>query len=78
MYKMSIPEISNEELLAWYRRIKPIVDCDGIKYFLRDFKEDELRKISYLCNKDEDKREVVDMEQYVQIGEEFEGIHAYR
>lgn len=77
MYKVSIPKISKEELLARYQRIKPIVDIDGIKYFIREFKEDELRKISYLWNKDEDKREVVDMDQYVQTGEDFECIHAY-
>ena len=40
MYNVSIPEISKEELRARYKRIKPIVEIEGKKYFLRDFTEE--------------------------------------
>ena len=42
MYNVSIPEISRKELVARYERIKPIVEIEGKKYFLREFTEDDL------------------------------------
>ena len=78
MYKVSIPDISKEELLARYKRIKPIVEIDGKKYFLREFTEKELTDVSYIWNAAEDKRELVDMSQYVPRLEcDFECIHEY-
>lgn len=78
MYNVSIPEISKEELLARYKRIKPIVEIEGKKYFLREFKESELTGISYIWNKNEDKREAVDMDLFVPcVMKDFECIHAY-
>ena len=78
MYNVSIPEISKEELLDRYKRIKPIVEIDGKKYFLRDFTEEELTGRSYIGNLDEDKREPVDMNLYVPCTEyDFECIHKY-
>ena len=43
MYNVSIPEISKEELVARYERIKPVVKYDQKKYFLTDFTEEELK-----------------------------------
>ena len=78
MYKVSIPEISREELLARYNRIKPIVEIGGTKYFLRNFTEEELTGISYLWDKVEDKRTPVDMSLYVpKPNRDFECIHKY-
>lgn len=78
MYNVSIPEISKEELLARYERIKPIVEIGGVKYFLRDFTEKELTEISYIYDKEKDKREKVDMDLYVaQEDLDFECIHKY-
>lgn len=78
MYKVSIPEISKEELMSRYEQIKPIVEVDGKKYFLREFTEKELKGISYIGNISEDKREPVDMELYVLRPEQdFECIHSY-
>ena len=78
MYNVSIPKISKEELLARYKRIKPIVEINGKKYFLRDFTEEELTGRSYIENLDEDKREPVDMNLYVPCTEyDFECIHKY-
>lgn len=77
MYNVSIPEISKEELLARYKRIKPIVEIEGENYFLREFTESELTDISYIWNKNENKREPVNMDLFVPRGKNFECIHAY-
>lgn len=78
MYNVSIPKISKEELLERYKRIKPIVEIEGKKYFLREFTESELTGISYIWNCNENKKEPVDMSLYVTRPEEiFECIHKY-
>lgn len=78
MYNVSIPEISKKELLARYKRIKPIVEIEGKKYFLREFTESELTDISYIWNKHEDKREEVNMDLYIPcVMKDFECIHTY-
>ena len=60
----SIPEISKKELLSRYKRIKPIIEVNDIKYFLRRFSDDELRCLSYIWYKDKDKEKLVDVNQY--------------
>ena len=78
MYKVSIPVITDEELRKRYECIKPIVQIDGEKYFLRNFKDDELRTKSYLWNMREDKREKVNIDEYMALKEhDFECIHKY-
>lgn len=78
MYKVSIPEISKEELMARYKRIKPIVEIDGKKHFIRKYTEEELTNNSYIWNADTDKREHVDMNLYYPMTEwDFECIHGY-
>lgn len=78
MYNVSIPEITKEELLARYERIKPIVDIEGTKYFLREFTAEELSGQSYIWDKENDKREKVDMDLYIPMMEmDFECIHKY-
>lgn len=63
MYNVSIPDISREELLARYAHIKPIVEIEGKKYFLRDFTEKELASVSCFRDIEALKKEPV--------GEEF-------
>jgi len=78
MYKVSIPKITDEELRKRYERIKPIVEIDGEKYFLRTFTEEELRTKSYIWNMYEDKREKVNIDEYAALEEhDFECIHRY-
>lgn len=78
MYNISIPEISREELLARYERIKPIVKIEEKKYFLRKFNEEELTGISYLYKKEENKGELVDITKYSPMPQyDFECIHKY-
>lgn len=76
MYNVSIPDISDEELLRRYQKIKPIVEVGGVKYFLREFSKEELKNQSYINEKDIVKK--VNMRLFVPcIGQDFECIHKY-
>lgn len=58
--KLEIPEIDDNRLKELYQLLKPIVTIDEIKYLLREFTLQELRNQSYIWNRHEDKRDVVD------------------
>lgn len=58
--KLEIPEIDDKRLKELYQLLKPIVTIDEIKYLLREFTLQELRNQSYIWNRHEDKRDVVD------------------
>ena len=78
MYNVSIPEISRDELISRYQRIKPIVEINKKKYFLRDFNEDELTNTSYIWHRHTDRRELVDLYLLVARPEfDFEYLHTY-
>lgn len=78
MYKISIPEISKEDLLARYDQIKPVVKYDQKKYFLTDFTKEELTKCSYLWMIKERLGEELDITKYSPMPEyDFECIHKY-
>jgi len=59
MKKLSIPSITDEELMRRYLKIKPIAEVAEVKYWLRDYSLEELRKLVYLWNVVPDKREPV-------------------
>lgn len=77
MYKISIPKLSESELLERYKHIKPIVEYKGKKYFLRELTERELKECSFIWNIEADIKEEVDMTKYKQAEriQEFECIH---
>lgn len=78
MYKVSIPEISDEELMKRYQQIKPIVQIDGIRYWMRDYSLKELKNTSFFYNKSEDKRARVDMSSLEAVPSwDFECLHTY-
>lgn len=58
--KLEIPEIDDKRLKELYQLLKPIVTIDEMKYLLREFTLQELRNQSYIWNRHEDKRDVVD------------------
>lgn len=58
--KLEIPEIDDNRLKELYQLLKPIVTIDEIKYLLREFTLQELRNQSYIWNRHENKRDVVD------------------
>ena len=58
--KLEISEIDDKRLKELYKLLKPIVTIDEMKYLLREFTLQELRNQSYIWNRHEDKRDVVD------------------
>ena len=58
--KFEIPEIDDKRLKELYQLLKPIVTIDEMKYLLRKFTLQELRNQSYIWNRHEDKRDIVD------------------
>ena len=78
MYLVSIPEISDEELLERYAKIKPIIEYNGKKHYLREFSEHELRNNAYIYKADINVRDVVDMSLLVSRPDmEFECLHTF-
>ncbi len=59
MKKISIPIISDEELMRRYLKIKPVADVHGTKYWLRDYSLKEMKDTSYFWTIIPDKREPV-------------------
>lgn len=60
MNYLEIPKKSDKELQELYMNIKPIVTLGDIKYSLREFSLEELRKISYIYHVSDNVREVID------------------
>ena len=58
--KLEIPEIDDKRLKELYQLLKPIVTIDEMKYLLREFTLQELRNQSYIWNRHEDKRDIID------------------
>lgn len=58
--KFEIPEIDDKRLKELYQLLKPIITIDEMKYLLRKFTLQELRNQSYIWNRHEDKRDIVD------------------
>ena len=58
--KFEIPEIDDKRLKELYQLLKPLVTIDEMKYVLREFTLQELRNQSYIWNRHEDKRDIVD------------------
>lgn len=58
--KLEIPEIDDKRLKELYHLLKPIVTIDEMKYLLRKFTLQELRNQSYIWNRHEDKRDIID------------------
>lgn len=78
MFNMSIPKISDEELLKRYEQIKPIVTRNGKKYHLREYTLKEMTETSYIWKLDEDIREEVGNDEFkVWEGKDFACLHKY-
>lgn len=75
-YEIVLPKITTEELIERYKKIKPIVKIEDIYYLLKEFATSELNSISYIWNKNDDKREIVDESKIETIGE-FSCYHTY-
>ena len=58
--ELTIPTLSNDELLSLYKKIKPIITIDGIIHTFRDFTLEELKNKYYTWNPQLDIRTIVD------------------
>ena len=74
--KLEIPEINDKRLKELYQLLKPIVTIDEMKYLLREFTLQELRNQSYIWNRHEDKRDVVDPNK-LEIVDDFLCLHTW-
>ena len=78
MFEVSIPKISDEEMMERYEHIKPVITMNGKLHHFREFTLEEINGISYLWNRDEDVREEVgDDELEVLEGRDFVCLHGY-
>ena len=74
--KIIIPKLTNEELIALYERIRPIVEFNDEKYLLKKFTLDQIINTSYIYNIEDDIRVLVDQEDLETV-EEFPCFHTY-
>lgn len=74
--KLEIPEIDDKRLKELYQLLKPIVTIDEMKYLLREFTLQELRNQSYIWNRHEDKRDIVDPSR-LEIVDDFLCLHTW-
>lgn len=74
--KIILPHLTDDELLARYRRIKPIVSYQELYYYLKRYNVDMMRNQSYIWNLEKDIRNQVDMTDAKTIAE-FPCYHTY-
>ena len=77
MKQLSIPQITDEELMRRYLKIKPIAEVGDGKYWLKDYSIDEMRNTSYFWSLFPDKREPVGEKLYYHDYHEFECLHSF-
>ncbi len=74
--KIILPYLTDDELLARYKRIKPIVSIDEVYYYLKRYNVKMMRNVAYLWNVDDDIRAKVDMTDAKTLAE-FPCYHTY-
>ena len=52
--KLTVPKLEDEELLRRYKKVKPVVEYNGKKYFIREYSLEELKARSFIWFLDED------------------------
>lgn len=77
MENLSIPPITDEELMRRYLKIKPIAKIGNVKYWLRDYSLNEIRDTSYLMSLVLDKRDPVGDALSCHDHEDFKCLHSY-
>lgn len=75
--QLSIPPITDEELMRRYLKIKPIAEIGSQKYWLKTYSIDEMRNTSYFWNLFSDRREPVSDELSCHDHEDFKCLHSY-
>lgn len=73
---LEINYLNKYKLVKLYEHIKPIVTIDDVSYELRPFTSEELCNQSYIWNRHEDKRDIVDKDN-LEVVEDFICFHEY-
>ena len=78
MFEVSIPKISDEEMMKRYEQIKPVITVNGKLHYFREYTLEELSNMSYFFNRHEDVREEVGEDELeVLEGKDFVCLHSY-
>lgn len=77
MFYMSIPELSDEELLERYVRVPPVVEVNGRLTYFKHFSLLEMKQTSYLWAKEAKPTRVGKDELTVMEGQDFACLHRY-
>lgn len=78
MFEVSIPKISDEEMMKRYEQIKPVLTVNGKLHYFREYTLKELSNMSYLFNRNEDVREEVGKDELeVLEGKDFVCLHSW-
>ena len=78
MFEVSIPKLSDEEMMKRYKQIKPVITVDGKLHYFREYTLEELSNMSYFFNRHEDVREEVGEDELeVLEGRDFVCLHSY-
>ena len=77
MKQLSIPQITDEELMRRYLKIKPIAEVGDGKYWLKNYSIDEMRKFSYFMTLTLDKRKPVGEALSCHDHHDFECLHSF-
>ena len=78
MFEVSIPKISDEEMMKRYKQIKPVITVNGKLHYFREYTLEELSNMSYFFNRHEDVREEVGEDELeVLEGKDFVCLHSY-
>lgn len=73
MFYVSIPELTDDQLLERYKKIKPVITFDGeLYYFKKDFTITELRSRNYLSNIKSSELKKVNKKENLKEMEDFE------
>ena len=78
MFEVSIPRISDEEMMKRYEQIKPVIKVNGKLHYFREYTLKELSDTSYFFNRHEDVREEVGADELeVLEGKDFVCLHTW-
>ncbi len=75
-YKILLPYLTHDELLARYKNIKPIVYYNNNFYNLKKYNEKMLRNESYIYNLKNNIRDIIDLNES-EILDDFNCYHKY-
>ena len=77
MKNLSIPPISDEELMRRYLKIKPVAEIGDVKYWLRNYSISDMRNTSFFWTLVPDKREPVGESLSKHTHYDFQCLHTF-